>query len=249
MKKMIDGDTAQQLEGLPNEVADLQDEVSGVKTSVAAKQDKLVSGTNIKSVNGNSLLGSGNITIEGGTTYKAGEYIEISDYNYISANVPWTAEGQYIKPKKPLGYCEIRFYNNASDDYIAFCIMLDTIKEQDISAAIVNLFNQFTGGSYTNIVAVVNAANELWTSQTAYRTKLAQLFLLLPAYNTRGVPCYVYKVNNGIHTYFNNVYFNININEQSGEFIFINYYDETLQAVDLISACTAYNSFMIYPWD
>ena len=32
-----------------------------------AKQDALVSGTNIKTVNGNSLLGSGDITIEGGT--------------------------------------------------------------------------------------------------------------------------------------------------------------------------------------
>lgn len=32
-----------------------------------AKQDTLVSGTNIKTVNGNSLLGSGDITIEGGT--------------------------------------------------------------------------------------------------------------------------------------------------------------------------------------
>ena len=30
------------------------------------KQDKLISGTNIKTINGNSLLGSGNITIEGG---------------------------------------------------------------------------------------------------------------------------------------------------------------------------------------
>ena len=33
---------------------------------VNGKQDTLVSGTNIKTVNGNSLLGSGNITIEGG---------------------------------------------------------------------------------------------------------------------------------------------------------------------------------------
>src|SRR5690606_5194289 len=32
-----------------------------------AKQDALVSGTNIKTVNGNSLLGSGNITISGGS--------------------------------------------------------------------------------------------------------------------------------------------------------------------------------------
>lgn len=34
---------------------------------VSTKQDVLVSGTNIKTINGNSLLGSGNITIEGGS--------------------------------------------------------------------------------------------------------------------------------------------------------------------------------------
>ena len=33
-----------------------------------AKQDALVSGTNIKTINGNSLLGSGNLTISGGST-------------------------------------------------------------------------------------------------------------------------------------------------------------------------------------
>lgn len=36
------------------------------KTTWNNKQDKLTSGTNIKTVNGNSLLGSGNITISGG---------------------------------------------------------------------------------------------------------------------------------------------------------------------------------------
>lgn len=38
----------------------------GVYTALADKQDTLVSGTNIKTINNNSLLGSGNITIEGG---------------------------------------------------------------------------------------------------------------------------------------------------------------------------------------
>ena len=38
-----------------------------VKTSLDAKQATLVSGTNIKTVNNNSLLGSGNINIEGGS--------------------------------------------------------------------------------------------------------------------------------------------------------------------------------------
>lgn len=38
-----------------------------VKSLVSGKQDALVSGTNIKTINNNSLLGSGNITIEGGS--------------------------------------------------------------------------------------------------------------------------------------------------------------------------------------
>lgn len=37
-----------------------------IKTLLSAKQDKLVSGSNIKTINGTSVLGSGDITIEGG---------------------------------------------------------------------------------------------------------------------------------------------------------------------------------------
>lgn len=51
------------------------------------KQDTLVSGTNVKTVNGNSLLGSGDITIDGGgTSYTAGEGIDISEANVISVD-------------------------------------------------------------------------------------------------------------------------------------------------------------------
>lgn len=39
---------------------------SNIQTQLNAKQNTLVSGTNIRTINGNSLLGSGNITIEGG---------------------------------------------------------------------------------------------------------------------------------------------------------------------------------------
>ena len=37
-----------------------------IKNLINLKQDKLISGSNIKTVNGQSLLGSGNITISGG---------------------------------------------------------------------------------------------------------------------------------------------------------------------------------------
>ena len=38
-----------------------------IQTAISTKQDTLVSGTNIKTINNNSLLGSGNINISGGT--------------------------------------------------------------------------------------------------------------------------------------------------------------------------------------
>ncbi len=44
-----------------------------------SKQDQLVSGTNIKTINNTSLLGSGNIDISGGETYTAGTGIEINN--------------------------------------------------------------------------------------------------------------------------------------------------------------------------
>ena len=40
--------------------------ISTLLPDISTKQDTLVSGTNIKTINGNNLLGSGNITIEGG---------------------------------------------------------------------------------------------------------------------------------------------------------------------------------------
>lgn len=43
-----------------------------IKTLLSTKQDKLVSGSNIKTINGTSVLGAGNITIEGGGTDKHG---------------------------------------------------------------------------------------------------------------------------------------------------------------------------------
>ena len=38
------------------------------KQEIAGKQDTLVSGTNIKTINGNSVLGAGDITIQAGGT-------------------------------------------------------------------------------------------------------------------------------------------------------------------------------------
>lgn len=53
------------------------------------KQDELVSGTNIKTVNNESILGSGNIAISSGATYTAGTNIEIASGNVINNTIPF----------------------------------------------------------------------------------------------------------------------------------------------------------------
>ena len=56
---------------IKNEITDFQhthniSDVNNLSTTLSGKQDTLVSGTNIKTINNNSLLGSGNINIQGG---------------------------------------------------------------------------------------------------------------------------------------------------------------------------------------
>lgn len=68
-----------------------QSDLETVSGQVANKQDTLVSGTNIKTINNESLLGSGNIDIQGGgTTYTAGRGIDITN-DTISFSLPISA--------------------------------------------------------------------------------------------------------------------------------------------------------------
>lgn len=56
--------------------------VTNIKTALGKKQDKLTSGTNIKTVNGQSLLGSGDIAISGG-----GDVTAAGDNTFTGNNV------------------------------------------------------------------------------------------------------------------------------------------------------------------
>lgn len=51
---------------------------------LSTKQDTLVSGQNIKTINGSSVLGSGDLVIDTGGTYTAGEGISITDDGVVS---------------------------------------------------------------------------------------------------------------------------------------------------------------------
>lgn len=58
--------TAEQISGLADTLANVELDIYNLSNEVGTKQEYLVSGTNIKTINGQSLLGSGNINIEGG---------------------------------------------------------------------------------------------------------------------------------------------------------------------------------------
>ncbi len=63
-------------------------ELDALETVVAGKQATLVSGTNIKTVNGNSLLGSGNITINsGGSSVTVDTALSTSSTNPVQNKV------------------------------------------------------------------------------------------------------------------------------------------------------------------
>lgn len=77
--------------------ADLQ------STDITGKQDILVSGTNIKTINGTTVLGSGDLTIEGGSFDITADYSPTGAWNFTGASVtgiegslPTLIEGQTI---------------------------------------------------------------------------------------------------------------------------------------------------------
>ena len=63
------------------------------KDAWSAKQDALVSGTNIKTINGESLLGEGNITIEGGGTINIDQSVISGSSNAVSGGAVYTQLG------------------------------------------------------------------------------------------------------------------------------------------------------------
>ena len=53
---------------ISSEISSISSDLTGLHNSLSGKQNTLVSGTNIKTINNQSILGSGNITISGGGT-------------------------------------------------------------------------------------------------------------------------------------------------------------------------------------
>ena len=55
------------IDNLSNKVDTIETNINSLSIKLEGKQDTLISGTNIKTINGESILGSGNISISGGS--------------------------------------------------------------------------------------------------------------------------------------------------------------------------------------
>ena len=91
-------------------------------SKLTAKQDKLVSGTNIKTINGNSLLGSGDLTIESGGSDVA--EIILSDSQMVEIN------------KNKITFTEAQFNIIKQASYIKFMY-----NDNEVISGVVNFFS------------------------------------------------------------------------------------------------------------
>ena len=83
------GDTATALDGKVG--LDVYSAYTGsTATALAGKQEKLISGTNIKTINNQSLLGEGNITIQGGGGGGGETVVELTKAQYDALDPPAT---------------------------------------------------------------------------------------------------------------------------------------------------------------
>ena len=99
-------------------------EVTGLQSALDGKQDTLVSGTNIKTINGDSLLGSGNLVISGGDNWPAVPTKTsdlTNDSGFVTASTPVIASepltaGDWVSLWDSGGGARVRKSDHASLD-------------------------------------------------------------------------------------------------------------------------------------
>lgn len=131
-----------------NVLATYMDDVDDLETAVGGKQDTLVSGTNIKTINGNSILGEGNITVSGGATTLGG----LTD---VSTATP--TSGQVLK------------YNGtqwapATDNTSSSTMNLDDIDDVSASDASDGQVLMYYAGDWLNRNIVLNEIGDVDTT-------------------------------------------------------------------------------------
>ena len=111
--------------GNPFKISELVDTVNEALDDLTDKQDVLISGTNIKTVNGNSLLGSGDISVSADTS----DCVKLTGNQTITGTKTFTSEIIAGNASSSLGSIELYggntsyggnidfHYGNSTDDY------------------------------------------------------------------------------------------------------------------------------------
>lgn len=141
------------------------------KSTWSGKQDALVSGTNIKTINNESILGSGNITIQGGgSSYTAGDNINITN-DVISVDID--------DEKKVIASALVELHNDKADknQLNNYQLKGNYVEQSAVDASIAAaVANYRTEAEAINVEKVDAAAfNDLDKRVTALETRIAAL--------------------------------------------------------------------------
>lgn len=149
------------------------------KSTWSGKQDALVSGTNIKTINNESILGSGNITIQGGgSSYTAGDNINITN-DVISVDID--------DEKKVIASALVELHNDKADknQLNNYQLKGNYVEQSAVDASIAAaVANYRTEAEAINVEKVDAAAfNDLNKRVTALETAVGNISSVLDAIN------------------------------------------------------------------
>ena len=115
--------------------------VDRVEAQLSTKQPQLVSGTNIKTINGESILGSGNIEIKGGS----GSDVDLSDYYTKSqSDSKYQPKGSYL--------------TSIPSEYVTETELENRLKDIDVKVDLTNYYTK------DQVDAMVGAVNQILNS-------------------------------------------------------------------------------------
>ena len=174
----------------------VKDIILGIKALESGKQDALVSGTNIKTINNESLLGSGNINISGSVTITTTTGSESISDGTNTLNVATRDTTQNITGSKTfVGSQILNFKQSASTDKLGFTAYDANAKEignlqiasrsmRPIGSSAAASYNFVSLGNYTTDNATYHA-NQIGFRVTSDNTSSPKSYNVLAPKDTK----------------------------------------------------------------
>ena len=146
-----------------DKINEVIDQVNTNTTDITGKQATLVSGTNIKTINNTSLLGSGNIDIQGGgSSYMPTVTISGSTWCRVypadSTGYRWCEQGGLFTTKNTAAYETVNLLQTYKDtDYTALC---------SLSTTATTAYSQSAAAVYYTIANKTTSSFQMYGSPT-----------------------------------------------------------------------------------